>query len=60
VVRDSKTITLQINDLLVGDIIYLTTGLVLPCDGILFAADNIEMDESAMTGENDGIHKATV
>lgn len=45
---------------MVGDIMQLTTGLILPCDGLLSKSDNIEMDESAMTGENDGIHKGSV
>jgi len=59
-IRNGKQKSLQINDILVGDIVQLTTGLVLPCDGVLIRSDNLEMDESAMTGENDSIHKASV
>lgn len=33
---------------------------MLPCDGLLLKSDNIEMDEAAMTGENDAIHKGSI
>jgi len=48
---------MQYDAILVGDIIEVQTGLVVPADGILFAGFNVEADESAMTGEPQAIRK---
>lgn len=39
--------------LLVGDIVKIENGLIIPVDGLLISANSILMDEAAMTGEND-------
>ncbi len=48
---------ISIYDLLVGDIINIKVGEILPVDGILFSGTMILMDESSVTGESDLIKK---
>ena len=43
--------------LLVGDIIKIENGAIIPVDGILIEASQLEVLESAMTGENENIRK---
>ena len=56
VVRDGAQKMISIYDLLVGDIINLQTGDVVPADAILILGD-VECDESALTGESHTIKK---
>ena len=44
-------------EVLVGDIIELADGLLIPADGIMIAGSDIEIVEAAMTGENDALRK---
>ncbi|RLV93803.1 Calcium-transporting ATPase 2 [Spathaspora sp. JA1] len=50
---------ISIYDLLVGDIINLQTGDVVPADAVLFDGD-VECDESSITGESNTIIKIPV
>ncbi|ODV76753.1 Ca2+-transporting P-type ATPase [Suhomyces tanzawaensis NRRL Y-17324] len=59
VIRGGQQKLISIHDLLVGDIINLQTGDVVPSDCILFNGE-IECDESALTGESATIKKAPV
>ncbi|KNE64185.1 calcium-translocating P-type ATPase, PMCA-type [Allomyces macrogynus ATCC 38327] len=43
--------------LLVGDIVHLVTGDVVPADGVLLNASNCKLDESTVTGETDAVKK---
>lgn len=56
VIRDGGQKMISIYDLLVGDIINLQTGDVVPADAILILGD-VECDESALTGESLTIKK---
>ncbi|ODV66986.1 calcium-translocating P-type ATPase [Hyphopichia burtonii NRRL Y-1933] len=56
VIRDGSQKMISIYDLLVGDIINLQTGDVIPSDCILINGE-LETDESALTGESDSIVK---
>lgn len=49
---------ISIYNLLVGDIMHIKTGDVLPADGVLFRAVNLVVDESSVTGESDRIKKS--
>jgi Ca2+ transporting ATPase len=51
--RDGRDVTVDISDLVVGDMCLLTSGLVTPCDGILVKGQSVVIDESSATGEND-------
>jgi len=56
--RDHKKLKeISVNDLLVGDILNLAIGQVVPVDGIIING-SVSMDESAMTGESE-IYKKT-
>ena len=45
------------DDILVGDIIHLEPGDVVPADGILVSGYNLRCDESSITGESDLLRK---
>jgi len=47
----------HIDDLVVGDIIRIETGKTIPADAILIEGKDIEMDESAVTGESNTMKK---
>ena len=57
IVRDSLTLQVPTKELVVGDIVYVSMGDVLPCDGVLVESHYIKTDESSMTGESDQIVK---
>lgn len=57
VTRQGKIHSISIYDLLVGDIMKIDTGEVFPADGVLISGFNMTVDESAMTGESDLMHK---
>lgn len=44
-------------EIVVGDVLFLEAGKVLSVDGILLQAEDLEVDESALTGESDAIYK---
>ena len=54
------TQTIPDNQLLVGDIIKLETGMKLPADCVLIEGTDIAADESAMTGEPEQVEKQAV
>ncbi|GME77985.1 unnamed protein product [Ambrosiozyma monospora] len=56
VYRSGEKHFISINDLLVGDLIYVETGEVVPADSILVSGA-CECDESSLTGESDTIKK---
>ncbi|MEU0069861.1 cation-translocating P-type ATPase [Streptomyces sp. NPDC006332] len=51
-VRDGAETTVPAEDLVVGDVVALTTGDVVPADCRLLEAHHFEADESALTGES--------
>ncbi|CAG8462122.1 26034_t:CDS:2 [Dentiscutata erythropus] len=59
VMRDGKPSLISIHDVLVGDILQLEPGDVIPADGILISGYNIYCDQSDETGESDSIRKFT-
>lgn len=57
VVRSGKTIELSVFDILVGDVLHLEPGDMIPVDGLLIEGFNVKCDESQATGESDVIRK---
>ena len=52
VLRNADTILLSQKELVVGDIILLSTGDKIPADGRLLSSSGLSADESALTGES--------
>ena len=60
VVRDARPVTVNITELVAGDLILLEAGEALPADGLLVRAENLQLDESALTGEAYPVRKAAI
>lgn len=58
VLRNGKLETIPQNEVVLDDIIYLESGSQIIVDGILKQSNNLECDESSLTGESDAILKA--
>ena len=50
--RDGRSQTVDVTDLVPGDVVRLTIGSVVPADVRIVAADGLECDESVLTGES--------
>ncbi len=57
VLRDGATATLAPSDLVLDDVIGLTTGDQVPVDGQVLNSHGLEVDESALTGESEPVPK---
>lgn len=55
--RGGKIVSVNIYDLVVGDVIIITTGEVLPVDGVVLESNDLTADESSITGENKPMKK---
>jgi cation-transporting ATPase E len=56
-IRDGVDVTLPPSELVTGDVIRLVAGDQVPVDGEVIQGANLEVDESALTGESDPIAK---
>ncbi|KAF4429571.1 Ca2+-transporting ATPase [Fusarium acutatum] len=57
VIRSGKSQEISINDVMVGDIMHLATGDIVPVDGIFIQGSAVKCDESSATGESDLLKK---
>lgn len=57
VIRSGKTQEINIHEVLVGDVLMVEPGDILPVDGILIAGQGVKCDESSATGESDVLKK---
>ncbi|HEY0520528.1 MAG TPA: HAD-IC family P-type ATPase [Ilumatobacteraceae bacterium] len=57
VVRDGTVVELQTHELVLDDIVELRTGAQVVADGVVLTHDNLEIDESLLTGEADPVVK---
>src|SRR5690554_2223654 len=57
VVRDDKTQIVDSKELVVGDIIVLDAGDVVPADARLINSASLKVDESSLTGESVAVEK---
>jgi len=55
--RDGADVAVSPHDVVLDDLIVLTTGDQLVVDGVLLVADGLEIDESLLTGEADPVDK---
>ncbi|KAL5336921.1 hypothetical protein BJX70DRAFT_258312 [Aspergillus crustosus] len=58
VTRSGKIAEISVHDLLVGDVMHLEPGDLVPVDGIFITGHNVKCDESSATGESDVLRKA--
>lgn len=52
VLRQGHEHEIHANDIKVGDLVKIRTGMAIPCDGIVVSGTGITTNESAMTGES--------
>lgn len=57
VIRDGQQIEIPASELVVGDIIKLEAGDVVPSDGRLLESYSLKINESALTGESEAVEK---
>ena len=57
VVRDGVESGVPLEHVVVGDVVVLRAGDVVPADARLLTADSLHVDESALTGESYAVHK---
>lgn len=57
VIRSGRSFMLSVHELLVGDIIHLEPGDLVPVDGIFIEGHDLKCDESSATGESDALKK---
>src|SRR5690625_3160672 len=57
--RDGEITKVDSSDLVVDDLVLLTTGEQIPADGEVIVSAGLEVDESVLTGESNPIRKAT-
>lgn len=55
--RNSKEQTIHTQDLVVGDVIMLEAGQVVPADIIVYEAHDLKINEAVLTGENTTVGK---
>ena len=56
-IRGGETLNISVYKLMVGDLVEIETGEILSVDGLLVQGNNINADESSMTGESHYIEK---
>ncbi|KFG83033.1 putative Calcium transporting P-type ATPase [Metarhizium anisopliae] len=56
-IRSGKNTEISVFDILVGDILHVSAGSVIPADGVLVTGFSVRCDESSITGESDHITK---
>ena len=59
VIRNAVPIDIKSDDILVGDLIHVQVGDILPADLILVEGNGIQIDESSLTGESKPLKKET-
>ncbi|DAA73520.1 TPA_exp: Calcium-transporting ATPase [Trichophyton benhamiae CBS 112371] len=57
VIRSGKSVEISVHDILVGDVMHLEPGDMVPVDGIFLEGHNVKCDESSATGESDVLRK---
>jgi P-type Ca2+ transporter type 2C len=59
VIRDGAERQINIDQVVVGDVVLLEPGEIIPCDGVFLSGHNVRCDESAATGESSSIKKVS-
>ena len=59
VIRSGKSSMINVHDILVGDVLHLEPGDMIPTDGIFINGSGVKCDESSATGESDQLKKTS-
>ena len=57
VIRNGVTKTISMEDLCVGDLVVIEPGKTIPADCVLISSEDMQVNESALTGETEVVHK---
>lgn len=57
VIRSGQPLQVLVSELVIGDVCQVKYGDLIPADGIIVASNDLEMDESSLTGESDYVKK---
>lgn len=57
VIRSGKSFMMNVHEVLVGDVLHLEPGDLVPVDGIFIQGHGLKCDESSATGESDALKK---
>jgi len=57
VIRDGSVIEIHSSEIVIGDIVLLEAGNIVPADAKLLESFNLKIDESILTGESESIEK---
>jgi len=60
VIRNSKEVSILTADLLPGDIVLLEEGMNIPADALILQANDLSVNESAITGESLPVEKTAI
>ncbi|CAA9999124.1 unnamed protein product [Nesidiocoris tenuis] len=58
VIRGGLAEQISVADIVVGDILQIKYGDLLPTDGVLIQSNDLKIDESSLTGESDHVKKS--
>ncbi|MFM5903593.1 MAG: HAD-IC family P-type ATPase, partial [Microbacteriaceae bacterium] len=58
-VRDGRVTSVDVSDVVLDDVLVLSTGDQVPADCVVLESNDLEVDESLLTGESDPVVKAT-
>ena len=56
VIRNNSMTQVQVGEIVVGDILLVKYGDLLPADGLVLNSNDLKIDESSLTGESDQVH----
>lgn len=55
--RNGKVEEIKVTDITVGDVVLISTGSVIPADLSIIECENLEANESVLTGESEPVYK---
>ncbi|KAJ5497169.1 ATPase P-type K/Mg/Cd/Cu/Zn/Na/Ca/Na/H-transporter [Penicillium fimorum] len=60
VLRSARIHEVPISEVVVGDIVHISPGDIVPADGVLIKGHQVKCDESSATGESDPVDKSAI
>ncbi|KAJ6069190.1 hypothetical protein N7499_011077 [Penicillium canescens] len=57
ILRSERTHEVPISEIVVGDIVHISPGDIVPADGVLLRGHHVKCDESSATGESEPVDK---